>query len=301
MVARQLRLMLALELGGYFLLGLWLERRGWNDGEIAVLVVAWFVGLRAGLLAIGYGYLARYPAGPGARLGILETFVMAVRELVAWVVVFAIWQPFERLWMGTDRLRPSAGRPPLLLVHGYRCNRGFWFWLARRFERAGWVVATHNLEPVWADIDSYADGLERRIDEVLAATRADQVILVAHSMGGLAARAYFRRHGVTKVARMVSLGSPHHGTRIAVMAAGENGRQMQIGNPWLKALAAAPLPSGSVSIHSRHDNVVMPPDFASWLEGARNVEIDGVGHVGMALSSEVAARVLEGVVDLGGR
>jgi pimeloyl-ACP methyl ester carboxylesterase len=63
-----------------------------------------------------------------------------------------------------------------------------------------------------SDIDAYADGIARRIDEVLAAT-GTSLILVGHSMGGLASRAYLRRHGVAKVARLITLGSPHQGTR----------------------------------------------------------------------------------------
>lgn len=292
MVARQLRLMLAIELIGYVLLGLWLERRGWSDGEIGLLVVGAFVAARIVLLVIGYGFLARYPSA-GTRPGLFGATRMAVFELLAWIVLFSLVQPFERLWMGNDRLRPTDGRPPLLLVHGYRCNRGFWFWLRGRLEAAGWVVATHNLEPLWADIDSYAEGLERHIDAMLAATGAKQVVVVAHSMGGLAARAYFRRHGTNKVARFISLGSPHHGTRIAALALGENGRQMRVGNGWLAGLADAPLPAGSVSIFSRQDNVVMPPDAASTLAGATNIALDGIGHVGMAISPRIAAALRE--------
>lgn len=293
MVARQLRLMLALELIGYFALGVWLERRGWSDMEIATLVIGWFVGIRIALLGLGYAYLVAYPSRPAKSLGMLATVRMVVLELVAWIVLFSVVQPFERLWMGRDRLHPTAGKMPLLLVHGYRCNRGFWVWLRARLEAAGFVVATHNLEPVRADIDDYADGLNRRIDEILAATKAKKLVLVVHSMGGLAARAYFRRHGTAKVARMISLGSPHHGTRIAAHAQGANGRQMRVGNPWLEALTKAPLPAGSVSIFSRHDNVVMPPDQASTLSGARNVEIAGVGHVGMGLSPTVLKLLLK--------
>jgi pimeloyl-ACP methyl ester carboxylesterase len=150
-------------------------------------------------------------------------------------------QPFEAFWLGPDRLGKAAGRPPLLLIHGYQCNRGFWFRLRPWLEAAGWTVATHNLEPAWADIDSYADGIERRIDEVLAATGTQQVILVGHSMGGLVLRAYLRRHGREKVARIVTLGSPHQGTRLAPLGLGCNARQMRIDSSW-RPLSRGPEP-----------------------------------------------------------
>jgi triacylglycerol esterase/lipase EstA (alpha/beta hydrolase family) len=181
---------------------------------------------------------------------------------------------------------------PVLLIHGYQCNRGFWFWLRPRLEAAGWTVATHSLEPVFSDIDAYAEGIARRIDEVLAATGAPQVILIGHSMGGLASRAYLRRHGTGKVARLITLGSPHHGTLLARLGLGPNARQMRIGSPWLSTLAA-PLPQASVSIYSCHDNYVFPQQACSTLEGATNIAIGGVSHLGMAFSSRVLGSLME--------
>jgi pimeloyl-ACP methyl ester carboxylesterase len=145
---------------------------------------------------------------------------------------------------------------------------------------------------VYADIDSYSEGIARRIDEVLAATGAPQVILVGHSMGGLASRGYLRRHGIAKVARLITLGSPHKGTRLAGLGLGPNARQMRIGSTWLTALQA-PLPPASVSIYSCHDNYVFPQQACSTLDGATNVAIGGVGHLGMAFSPRVLASLME--------
>jgi pimeloyl-ACP methyl ester carboxylesterase len=133
------------------------------------------------------------------------------------------------------------------------------------------------------DIDSYSEGIARRIDEVLAATGAPQVILVGHSMGGVASRAYLRRHGIAKVARLVTLGSPHQGTRLARLGLGPNARQMRIGSDWLNALKA-PLPAASVSIYSLPRQLRVPQQACSTLDGAANIAIGGVSHLGMAFS-----------------
>ena len=42
---------------------------------------------------------------------------MVAAEYLAFLRLFLIIQPFERLWMGADRL--DKGRPLLVLVHGY--------------------------------------------------------------------------------------------------------------------------------------------------------------------------------------
>jgi triacylglycerol lipase len=293
MVARQLRIALLVELVIYALLGAWLHRRGWPVGAAAALAPGLFLGLRALLVATTYGFSVAYssPVPAGFRIGPFRAMRMVLEEYLGTIILFAVVQPFERFWLKPDRPKRTPGRPPLLLIHGYQCNRGAWFRLLPRLEAAGWSVATHNLEPVLTDIDSYANGIARRIDEVLAATGARQVILVGHSMGGLAARAYLRRHGAAKVHRLVTLATPHRGSRLAVLAIGANGRQVRMGNPWLTALEKVPVPPGSVAIYSVHDNHVMPQRACSELAGARNVPIAGVGHLGMLLSRR-ARRVL---------
>lgn len=294
MMGRQLRAALIGELIIYALIGLWLSNRGWDGGAVLAMTVSLFLGLRAIIVgtSVVFTLADSSPVPPASRVGVFGFLRMAVLEYRDLIRLFVAIQPFERFWMGDDRLRPTPDRPPLLLIHGYHCNRGAWFWLRSRLEAAGWTVATHNLEPVLANIDSYAEGIERRIDAVLAATGAKRAILVGHSMGGLASRAYLRRYGTGKVERMISLASPHHGSRLAALAWGPNGRQMRIGSAWLIDLAEAPLPRGSVSIYSLHDNQVMPQRECSELAGARNVALPGISHLGMLFAPAVLAALL---------
>ena len=295
-----MRWLLLGELLLYSLLGGWLvSRAGWTPLQAAGLGLAAFLGVRLFLVLMTFGLmLAGSSVVPEKlRIGLIDALRMVFEEYAALILLFTAIQPFESFWLGPDRLNKLSGeRQPLLLIHGYQCNRGFWFWMRPRLEAAGWTVATHSMEPAWTEIDNYAEGIARRIDEVLAATGARQVILIGHSMGGLACRTYLRAHGKDKVARMITLGSVHHGTRLARLGIGPNARQMRIGNPWLVALGATeavPLPQGSVSIYSCHDNYVYPQETGSRLEGATNVAISGVSHLGMAFSPYVLGKLLE--------
>ncbi len=300
MAARQFRWLLFGELLVYVVLGYGLtSHAGWMPAQAVSLALACFFGLR--LLIVGLTFVlmlngsAEVP--PELRLGPLGALRMVLEEYAAMILLFAVIQPFEALWLRPDRLtKPAAGRLPVLLIHGYQCNRGFWFWLRPRLEAAGWIVATHSLEPVYSDIDAYADGIARRVDEVLAATGAPKLVLVCHSMGGLASRAYLRRHGVAKVARLITLASPHQGTLLAQLGLGPNARQMCIGSPWLRALAA-PLPAASMSIYSCHDNYVFPQQACSMLPGAASVAVGGVGHLGMAFSASLHGKLLQALED----
>ena len=190
MAARQLRWFMLCELLLWGGIGYWLVAgRGWTPGQAVSLGLAAMLGLR---LVIVLSTFVLAAAGSGRapvqfRVGPLQLAGMVLAEYLGFLLMFVLVQPFERLWMGGDRLgHCGARRLPLLLVHGYQCNRGVWLWMRARLEAAGWTVATHNLEPVYGSIDQYADGIARRVDEVLDATGATQLLLVAHSMGGLA-------------------------------------------------------------------------------------------------------------------
>ena len=228
------------------------------------------------------------PSGAGAA----RTWRCAFIETLALFSAFVIIQPFERWWMGAERTGPlAAGGAPILLVHGYLCNRGLWWWLRRRLRACGHLVATINLEPPLAGIDGFAAQLDARIEALLAETGAEAVMLVTHSMGGLAARAYLRRYGAAHVARLVTLAAPHHGTRCARLGLGLNAREMEPSSEWLRSLNAEPPPSIPVAtVWSLEDEIVDPPD-ASRLANAREIALSGIGHIAMAFSPKVLACV----------
>lgn len=298
MLAARLRLILLGEAAFYALVAWQLAQRAWQWPAIAFAALALAGAGRILVIATTYGFahVFQAPVPEDQRIGPFTFLHMALTECAAFVLLFSVIQPFERHFLGADRLAGAAGgRLPLLLVHGYECNRGFWRWQRARLERAGRTVATLNLEPVFASIDGYGEQIHRRIEEVCAATGAAQVVLVGHSMGGLAARAYLRAHGAARVARLVTLGAPHHGSRLAAIGIGINARQMECGSAWLTALnqpGAAPLPADARSAFSAYDNYVMPQD-SPLLAGARNVALGPVGHLAMAFSPAVTALLVE--------
>jgi len=255
--------------------------------QCLVAALGGVLGLRAGINAVTWSFASALRT-PWPELGFLRFARMLLIEYAAFVFCFVFLLPGERFWLGPDRLRPSPDRPPLLLVHGYGCSRGVWWWLRRRLEAAGWVVATISLEPVYTSIDNFVDPLARRIDEVCAATGSARVILIGHSMGGLVARAYLRRFGPRRVARLVTLGTPHRGSALARIGLGENGRQMEPGSDWLRALATTPPGVDTIVLYSPHDNYVMPQALLE-LPGVPQRRIDGVGHLSMLFSLRVAA------------
>lgn len=209
----------------------------------------------------------------------------------------------------TFEKRPAAHPVglPVLLIHGYGCNSGYWHSMSRRLSAANITHHAVNLEPVLAGIDSYVPTIHHAIETLIAESRATHVIIVAHSMGGLASRAYLRDHGIERIAKVITLGTPHRGTGLANHGAGENSRQMRhsldanggSASDWILQLEKsenAALRARFVSIYSHHDNIIAP-QISSHFDGATNIELHGIGHVAMALHRTVQDQVIQQILN----
>ena len=236
--------------------------------------------------------IAHHLASPAPALGAPRTLAMVLREYAVFLLIFGLIQPFVRLWMPADRLRAHAR--PLLLVHGYMCNRGCWWWLRRRLEAAGHVVATITLEPPWGGIDDFADQLHARVQAVCAATGAAQVVLVGHSMGGLVSRACLARHGGERIAGIVTIATPHQGSALAALGIGRNAAQMRRGSDWLARLGRQRVALPFASIRTTHDNFVMPQDGQRHPD-ALDLPLPVAGHMAALFDARTLALVLEQV------
>lgn len=199
---------------------------------------------------------------------------------------------FYRLLTPDPPAAPSHA--PLLLIHGVLCNGGVWGPFKRWLEDRGIApVYTLSYGPPLASIEVFADQAAAKIDAILADTGARQVIVVAHSMGGLVMRAFLRRYGGAKVARLVTIATPHEGSALAWIAFGQSVAQLRPRNSWLAALGT---PEGAdlppiVSLWSWHDSMVAPQTSARVAFG-ENIEVAGVGHTALLRDREVFERVL---------
>lgn len=192
----------------------------------------------------------------------------------------------EPWWQGFERARETsaAARRPVLLLHGFACNRGIWRWLVPRLQIAGFApIHALNLEPVHSDIDRLADTVERELLKMHRESGGVRITIIAHSMGGLVARATLRSLGSEAIHRLITLATPHHGAAIARILPRSYARQLCPGSSWLAALNA--LQEGHwrvpvTSIYSREDNLVVPVRSPVLL-GAKLHEMHRLGHFGL--------------------
>lgn len=247
------------------------------------------LGLRAAINMVTWMFGMAF-ASPAPRLGGKATFRLMLGEYGAYLLTFVLVIPFERLWMPADRLKP--GSLPVVLVHGYGCSRGVWWLLRRRLEKAGHTVATVSLFPPASSLGKLVPQLNERIEAVCAATGAKQVVLVAHSMGGLVCRSYLARHGIGRVQRLITLATPHAGSELARLGPGSGARDMEPGSLWLTDMAGEKVKIPTVALRNPYDNYVMPQDNQR-LPGARDEELPACGHIALLYDRRVADRLIE--------
>ncbi|GHC58882.1 lipase [Streptomyces cinnamoneus] len=192
-----------------------------------------------------------------------------------------------------------AGRAPVLLLHGFIDNRSVFVLLRRSLRRHGWQqVWSLNYSPLTCDLRTAAAMLGRHVEEVCARTGRERVDMVGHSLGGLIARYYVQRlGGDARVRTLVTLGTPHGGTRVApLMSAHPLVRQMRPDSDVIAELGE-PAPHCTthfISFWSDLDQIMVPvetaaidhPDLIS-----RNVRVSGVGHLALPVHPEVAAGI----------
>jgi pimeloyl-ACP methyl ester carboxylesterase len=197
--------------------------------------------------------------------------------------VFYWRQPFR--WRAQpDLLEGNAGKRGVVLVHGFVCNRGFWNPWMRELRAAGHPFVAVNLEPVFGSIDDYTGVLDDAVRRATAAGAMPPVI-VCHSMGGLAVRAWLRTTN-QPVRHVVTIGSPHRGTWLGRFSHTANGRQMRLEGEWVTALASTERAVPFTCWYSNCDNIVFPASTAT-LPAADNRLVRGAAHVELAFRPEV--------------
>ena len=264
------------------------------------IIVALLVTLRMVVPLAGFVVASVLRLSLGERLKLGDTFLALAREIWARALSFTLVQPFEK-WLMADEPYPrsrSASVLPVLLLHGYVCNRGVWRAMRRKLAaRLPNQFFSINLETPFASVEHYVPQLAAKVEEICALTKMDRVVVVAHSLGGLVSRAYIARGaGRTRIAKLITLGSPHHGTKMAPLGIGHNALQMRYGNDWLAQLATQerkhPRGVPLTCLYTENDDLVCPSESGR-LPGAKNIVLRAVGHVSLLFSTQVAELVAE--------
>lgn len=204
--------------------------------------------------------------------------LQAVALAVAIVSVFAL---LSVVLKGNDDPPVAAASQdlvgPVLLVPGYGGATGALQVLAQSLRTAGRVVSI---------VASPGDGTGdlalsvAALDAAATATNAPAVDIVGYSAGGVIARMWASQNP-SQARRVITLGSPHHGTKLAALGAlltqgacSVACQQLVPGSDLLDALNEDETPAGPqwLTLWTIQDETVTPPDSAR-LDGAVNLEL----------------------------
>jgi pimeloyl-ACP methyl ester carboxylesterase len=196
----------------------------------------------------------------------------------------------------------EAAGTPILLVHGLIDNRSIFTRLRRSLRRRGFGhVATVNLPLFTADIPTAAGRLAALVETLCDQTGYGRIHIVAHSLGGLVARYYVQKlGGDTHVHTLVTLGTPHEGTRLARIVPPIVPytllRQLRPDSEVIRELAG-PAPgcrTRFLAFSGDLDTVIRPTESALLRHpdlSVRNVRLPGVGHHSLPFNLDVVHQI----------
>ena len=188
---------------------------------------------------------------------------------------------------------------PILLVHGIIHNRSAFIPLKSYLTNQGFMnVSTMNYRTSHGNITKMVQALAAKVNQVLEFTGAQQVDIIAHSLGGIVARSYMSQNqGWGKVKQLITIGTAHHGVPMSVFL-----RFFQLGSLYkdlyrkscfLKKLNTQALPKGSkiTSIYSPQDKVAWPTSSCilnNTLVGeVSNYEVNCAGHLSLLYNEHI--------------
>ncbi len=229
--------------------------------------------------------------------GLGITVWLIVQETACLLITFVL-RPFG--WLSPKMTGDqTCVKPPIILVHGLFQNRSSLYWLGYCLRKAGFANVYSINTPPWKDLEAVTEILTKKIDETRLVLNLDQVILVGHSMGGIIGRNYVQhRGGSAKVAHLVTLGSPHQGSKLAPFAISTMGRSLLPDSEFLSHFNTGPLPTETrfTAIYTRYDNIVLPAQNCR-LEGATNIELDGMGHTALLFHPRAIQAIIDALTE----
>ena len=178
----------------------------------------------------------------------------------------------------------------VVLVQGYsKSVKSIELNLKKPLEKLGLNVFVFNPgSSINKRIQSTSKELFDFVEKVCKKSEVSKVSLVAHSMGGLISLYYLEKlGGYKKVNKLIAAGTPFHGTRMAYLGIySKAARQIIPNSEFLKNLCQNLCYTDKIiSVRANRDQIIKPKT-SSILEGAKNIQVDVVGHASLIRSDE---------------
>lgn len=181
----------------------------------------------------------------------------------------------------------AADRNPVLFVHGLSSSASTWNTWINKFKADGYHASElHTWSYDWKKSNATTGAkLIDKVQDVLDATGATKVDIVAHSMGALSSRWYLKNGGGTAtVDDFVSVAGVNHGTDVSWFCSFyQSCKEMVRGSSFLDSLNSGDETPGNVNYATLWStcDALINPDSSAKLDGAVNTSVGCKGHTDM--------------------
>lgn len=181
---------------------------------------------------------------------------------------------------------------PILLIHGFRHDKGAWIFHGPRWAKAG-------LGPIYPldlgcsnqSVEQYALLVKTKLKEIATDTGHSGIVMLGYSLGGIIAAFYAENLAPPETVKaVITLGSPLEGTYLAQLGHEPCAKQIRFRTPFIQNLRAKIIASSLPYSHvgSLTDTAILPQSSAFiHYPFSRNIEIHSQGHLALLYSSEV--------------
>ncbi len=192
----------------------------------------------------------------------------------------------------------DPGQPAVVMVHGLYHNSSAWRSLKKRLERQGILNCyTWSYPSFGRSFEDLVQDCTRALHQAASAHPEAGLIVIGHSLGGLILRQTLCDPGVkSRVRALITLGTPHQGTRAARMGIGSLAKGLVPDGSIIHDVrnSRCTLGTYAVSLFSSLDTMVVPArglriNEPDWQE----VETAPTNHVAMLFNQSVGDTVLE--------
>ena len=226
----------------------------------------------------------------------LSVVLGIVKEAAALTLLVASY-PLRLIHDASPARTRHHGEVPVILVHGYGGNSANFLFMQWRLKWRGWSnVYSVSYTPPHINARKLSQQVVDHVQRILDATGAEKAHLICHSMGVPLTRYAMKNLGLDgKVDRVVTLGSPHYGSRIAALFPPLGAAaQLRYQSPFIRELATGEPCPGSAryfSIYSNMDNFVLPVSTAVLHGAEENINVPYLGHCALLYSTRVMDQV----------
>jgi triacylglycerol lipase len=192
-------------------------------------------------------------------------------------------------------VRPeNPTKQTIILIHGFGRSQVDWLWFKNQFNAQ---VYTVNLRPALGSIEEISSNLHSDLQNILQDNHDSEITLIGHSMGGIVA-CYYATSAPSSpnIQRIITIGSPLHGTKLAVAVNSPNMIQLRPEAPFLEQLRKTMANNKTLelfNIATKTDNLVYPwksPILES-TKADNTLILDHESHLGLIHNLQVVQQI----------